>query len=273
VAVGLGVDGAGEGAVGKRHLAGEEADRGARHPGRLGIARPRVLAGVELEQQRVVVEHLLEVRHPPGAVGGVAVEAAGELVEEAAAGHLVEGGGEHLAGARRLVPAAPGEIEQEEEVRRRGELGRRREAGPLGVEAPLEGGEAGGDHLRARRRLPRLRAILEVAAQRRRQLLGLLRHLVAAVPPGVGQAGEQALEARPAVAVLGREVGAGVEGLQVGRQEDRVGPAALPGQDLRGGHVDLVEVGPLLAVELDVDELAFISAAVVARRRRSSRAP
>ena len=72
--------------------------------------------------------------------------------------------------------------------------------------------------------------------------------------------------------VAGREVGAAEERLQVGREEDRHRPAAVPGHRLHGGHVDLVEVGPLLAVDLDVDEVL-----VHQRRRcrdsRSSRAP
>ena len=71
---------------------------------------------------------------------------------------------------------------------------------------------------------------------------------------------------------VGREVGAAVERLEVGREEDRHRPAAVPGHRLDGGHVDLVEVGPLLAVDLDVDEVL-----VHQPRRcpdsRSSRAP
>jgi hypothetical protein len=59
------------------------------------------------------------------------------------------------------------------------------------------------------------------------------------------------------VAPFGREVGAGVERLEIGGQEDRVRPPPLAGQDLGRRHVDLVEVRALLAVELDVDELAI----------------
>ena len=54
---------------------------------------------------------------------------------------------------------------------------------------------------------------------------------------------------------LGREVGPAVERLAVGRQEDAHRPAALAGHRLDRGHVDLVEVGPLLAVDLDRDEV------------------
>ncbi len=44
-------------------------------------------------------------------------------------------------------------------------------------------------------------------------------------------------------------------GLQVGRQEHRHRPAAVAGHRHHGRHVDLVEVGTLFAVDLDVDEV------------------
>ena len=59
-----------------------------------------------------------------------------------------------------------------------------------------------------------------------------------------------------AVALLAREIGAAEERpLVVGRQEHRQRPAAAAlGQHLVRGLVDAVEVGALLAVDLDVDE-------------------
>ena len=51
------------------------------------------------------------------------------------------------------------------------------------------------------------------------------------------------------------EVGAAEERPPVGRQEDAHGPAAAPGHGLHGVHVDAVEVGALLAVDLDGDEV------------------
>ena len=57
-------------------------------------------------QQRVVVEHLLEVRHEPALIDAVAGEAAGEVVVDAAGGHLVERERDHVqqssAAARRF---------------------------------------------------------------------------------------------------------------------------------------------------------------------------
>ena len=51
-----------------------------------------------------------------------------------------------------------------------------------------------------------------------------------------------------------REVGAAVERPALGREEHRHRPAAAAGQRLDRAHVDLVEVGPLFAVDLDRDE-------------------
>ena len=54
---------------------------------------------------------------------------------------------------------------------------------------------------------------------------------------------------------VGREVGAAEERSQVRREEDAHRPAAGAGHGLDGGHVDVVEVRPLLAVHLDADEV------------------
>jgi hypothetical protein len=84
---------------------------------------PRVQ--VDRREQRVVVEHLLEVRDEPLPVDGVAVEAAADEVVHASRGHAVE----------RL----PDDLElfaPQEELERRGrwELRRAAEPSPVGVE-------------------------------------------------------------------------------------------------------------------------------------------
>src|SRR5581483_2304941 len=65
---------------------------------------------------------------------------------------------------------------------------------------------------------------------------------------------EHPREARHPVPVLRGEVRAAVERDTVGREEDRHRPAAVPGHRLHGLHVDRVDVGALLTVDLDVDE-------------------
>src|SRR5213082_1987502 len=63
------------------------------------------------------------------------------------------------------------------------------------------------------------------------------------------------LERGRAVARLGREVRAAEERLSVRGQEHRHRPAPAPRQRDDGVHVDGVEVGPLLAVDLDAHEM------------------
>jgi hypothetical protein len=61
-------------------------------------------------------------------------------------------------------------------------------------------------------------------------------------------------EAGPAIARYLREIGAAPHRFAVGGQEHGERPAALLAQVMQRGHVDLVDVRPLLAVDLDVDE-------------------
>ena len=61
----------------------------------------------------------------------------------------------------------------------------------------------------------------------------------------------------PAVLPVGREVGPAVEHLAVGRQEGRERPAALAGDRLHRPLVARVDVGPLVAVDLDADEMSL----------------
>ena len=79
--------------------------------------------------------------------------------------------------------------------------------------------------------------------------------LAALLPVGVRDRRQHPGEAGNAVTVLRGVVGAAVEGLAVRRQEDRHGPSAATGHRLHRAHVDRVDVGPLLSVDLDADEL------------------
>ena len=163
---------------------------------------------------------------------------------------------------------------------RPGELRRRPEAAPLGVEA---GGDARPPRCSTRASVSRpalaARRPAEGAGRRRRRPRAVARasslsasarrssrctaptsasacsstwarSLTQASP----RACDDAAEGRHAVALDRGEVGPGVEGAPVGRAEDGHGPAPGPGQRLRGRHVDGVEIGTLLAVDLDRDE-------------------
>ena len=76
-------------------------------------------------------------------------------------------------------------------------------------------------------------------------------YLVALSAEIVEHGQEHPVERGHALARLGRKVGAAVEWLQLGRQEDRERPAGRAGQDSYGLDVDFVYVGTLLPVDLD----------------------
>ena len=86
------------------------------------------------------------------------------------------------------------------------------------------------------------------------ELLGLLVELVAPVTPRVVDRVEQPHEARHPGPVLGREVRTAEERAAVVVEEHGHRPAAAPGHRLDGLHVDGVDVGALLPVDLHVDE-------------------
>ena len=77
---------------------------------------------------------------------------------------------------------------------------------------------------------------------------GLLADAVRIFGPGGGDAPGQVLEAVP------RQVRRGEEGVAFRREHDGHRPAAAPRHDLDRAHVQRVEVGALLAVDLDADE-------------------
>jgi hypothetical protein len=93
--LGVGVEGRGEATFRGREVAQQEAGRLVGDPPRPRLAGGPPQVQVDPQQQRVVVEHLLEVRHHPVGVDGVAREPAGELVVDAAAGHRLERAASH----------------------------------------------------------------------------------------------------------------------------------------------------------------------------------
>ena len=88
-----------------------------------------------------------------------------------------------------------------------------------------------------------------------RQLAGGFVDLGAAVAPRLGQHEQDAAKAAPAVFVFGREVGAAGEGRRSGVRKTVIGQPPWPVMHLHGRHVNLIEVGPFLAVHLDADEV------------------
>ena len=136
-AFGVGVLGGEEAAVGVVQVAQHVGDGLLDDaPVALGAGdHPTVQVGAG--EERLVVEHLLEVRHEPVRVDRVAVEAAADLVVDAAGGHRVERAGDHLQHLGR-AGSVPAEVEQQRDRHRLGELGRATEAAEPAVELVLE---------------------------------------------------------------------------------------------------------------------------------------
>ena len=199
---------------------------------------------VRRNEQRVVVEHLLEVRDEPLAVDGVAMEPAADEVVHAAERHRVE----RLLD--QLVLATP---EKKLERRRGREFRRAAEPAPHRVELRAQSAHCGAEEPRRQRvgGRPRLRAAPELLRQRSR----LRADLRSPVAPCLRDRVQHLAEARQAVPRLGREVRPAEERLAFGREEDGHRPAAAAGEPDDGVHVNSVDVRTLLAVDLDRDEV------------------
>ena len=195
-------------------------------------------------------------------VDRVAGEAAAEVVVDAARRHGVERRGDH----RRASSAPPLWAWARSTSSRLigcGNFGRPAEAAPLAVELRRAA-------RRRRRRAARGRgSVSPSGSSMTERSSGLDADSWSAcwssssrrLRQASSTAAQQLDEPRPTVRGALREVGAAEERPAVGRQEHRHRPAALAGHGLHRVHVDGVDVGPLLAVDLDVTNSSFMTAA------------
>ena len=144
----VGVGGRVEAAGGVGHLAGDVVE--SLGGDRQEIAAPRCLIAFEIgdREQRVVVEHLLEVRHQPARVGRVTVEAAADAIAHPARGHALERVDGHVQ--RGLVVGAPVVAQQKLERHRARKLRRAAEPAEQGVERRRQLARRRGHHARRR---------------------------------------------------------------------------------------------------------------------------
>ncbi len=249
---GVGVLGGEEAPVGVAQVAQHVPDRLLDDPPVTLVPGDQPRVEIRADQQRLVVQHLLEVRHQPVGIDRVAVEPATDLVVDAAGGHRIERHRHHLQDLRRRIH--DGLVEEEGEGHRLGELRGAAEATEATVELVAEVGdgllEDGRRQRAAGAPAPDRGALLDGLAE----LLGLLVELAPAGVPGVVDGVEEAHEAGHALPVVGWEVRTTEERTAGGVEEHGHGPAAAPRHGLDGLHVDGVDVGPFLAVDLDVDE-------------------
>jgi hypothetical protein len=236
-ALGVGVLGRAPAAAGGGEVAEDVVDGLLEH---LAVAvEAGDLPGVEVDpgEEGLVVEHLLEVGDEPAVVDRVAGEAAAKVVVDAARGHGVEREDDRL----------PDVAAQEQvEAHRLGELGCPADAAPRGVDLGEEVVDGLVDHAGTGRRAAG--ADGGAAADGVGEAVGLLVELAPLVPPRRRDGPEQRHEP------VGREVGAAVERPAVGGEEHRHRPPAAAGHGLDRLHVDGVDVGPLLPVDLHVHE-------------------
>ena len=203
----------------------------------------------QVDEQGVVVEHLLEVRHQPALVHRVAREAAAQVVVDAALADVGERRVHRLQGRRMAV--ADGEAPQQPEVAPLRELGRPGKAAAAAIDRPHHGDDQRGE--------PGIGQVGHGAAvlallQRLHQQPGVELNLVGLLAVDARHLGQHGAERRPAEARLRRKIGAAPERLRVAVEEHGQRPAAVLAQAVQRPHVDSVDVGPLLAVHLDIDE-------------------
>ena len=261
VAFGVGVEARVVAALRRLHLVHHPC-RGLGRHARIGrVAAGERGVGVHREQRAVVVQHLFEVRDHPLRIDRVAAEAAAQLIVDAALGHAPQAEGGHVqrlqVGLGRVHRGAPVAQQAFETLRMR-ELRRAAEAAEVRVEGARVLRPAGLERLVGQLGVVRGRRRLELR-ERRHQRLVLLAQVVAVVAVVFGDAQQDVLERRQPEARLLREVGAAEEGplIVVGQEHGERPAAAALRQHLLCDLVDLVDVGPLLAVDLDVDECSL----------------
>ncbi len=189
------------------------------------------------------------MRHQPALVDAVAREAAAEMIVDAALGDVSqrELDRRERIGETEAQPRAPQQI-QELHLRK---FRRAPDAAHHRIDRLHQAPRQVGQRRFVRRRRARpARARLEPVLQR----VGVLPHLVLLVAIDPRHFIQYTDKCRTAVAFLAREIGAAPERLGVGGEEHGERPAALLAELVQRAHVDRVDIGALLAVDLDVDE-------------------
>src|SRR5580704_12751779 len=246
---GIGVKRCTEGASWRRHFAGEPADR------LLGALAEQVLARVgiserqKLEELGIVVKHLLEMRHQPFLIDRIAREAAAQMVVDAALAHALKRELDQLEKAR--VAGAQAGAPDEFQHRALREFRRAAEPAIHRIERPGKRGrgqvELAGTDIRAS-------AALRLAAERRHESRAVMLDAGRLVAKQTGDFVEDIDKAGPAITRRLRKIGASPDRFAGGSEEHGQRPATLFAEMMQCRHVDLVDIGPLLAIDLDVDE-------------------
>ena len=252
LALAVGILGGVEAAVLVSHVAEDVAQDVVCDVGVFFVAADEMGVEVEVQQLGIIVEHLLEMRHKPLGINGVPCEAAADLVVHAAGRHLVAGVKHHVDGV--LVAGAMRVAQQHQRLARPGKFRCITKAAVARVVLGLEPLH----RLVQPRRveldpLPRLER--HTLADPLTDVGGGLDDLLALGFPCLADLGEHVGKTGSAKLGHRRIVRAAIERLKFRGQPDVERPTAAAGGRLHEGHVNLIDVRPLLAVEFDADKM------------------
>ena len=191
------------------------------------------------------------MRHRPARINAVAREAAAQLIDDPAGGHVIE---RPLDGGEQLGLACSVDHAQHEVIT--GRVSKFRRIAKAAVDRVRIRGECArslGRNVPARRCLAGYKSFIEdlIALE---ELFDLGAEFRASFFPGLAQAPQDLRKPRPPIALLGREVGSAEEGFTLRGHEHGQRPTAALTRHLDNFLIDVVEVGALLAIDLDVDE-------------------
>ena len=192
------------------------------------------------------------MRHQPHRIDRIAGKTAADLVIDAAAGHLPQGKTHRAQG--RLIAAAGMITKQKFQADGVGELG-------LAAESAMHAVKAAHHFFGRLRQQVKGQPILILAAdaqrvtvQRPMQLVGLRFQDVALIPIGLMNGLHDLHKRRQAVPRRRRIIGAAIKGTSIRQQENRHRPAAALDKGLHRLHINIIDIGTFLAVDLDIDK-------------------
>ena len=206
------------------------------------------------------------MRDRPLGIDAVAIKAATELIEQATLGHARERQARHVQGLQVWYRSCGAGVPVPQQALNQWCVRKFRRAAkstPVAIKAAFQLGAALAQWLGIERLIPGRWRRVHVC-ERAHHRSGASAQLGLVIAVVVGDMSEQIAKRGHAMAGLGRKIGAGVERpLIVVHQKHRQRPAtAATAEHLLCQLVELVDVRPLFAIDLDIDE------ALVHERRR-----
>ena len=229
-------------------------DAGRRTGTGTGGRRGAVNGSQKQQNLRIVIQHLFEMRDLPGGIDCITVEAAADVVVDAAGDHRRQ---RRCDGLLRLLTKG-GQMAQVPQQPQGGSLWEFRGR----AEAAVDGIDKIEQNLIDLRRSRRITGWIatgggglgEQACRSLRDTVGDLRKAGVICAPERGDLCQHRGKSRHAVTRSRRKIGATGERPAVGQEEDGHRPTARHAHDLQCRHVVMVDIGMLLAVELDRQE-------------------